>query len=178
MARKRGGRRRNTNWSRYIAGNIDKDIVLATLAAKTALRSVTAGIVVDTTKISSIRCTYSLSGITPADNKGPILVGCAHPDYSLTEIEQWIELDSSWNLGDMIGREVRQRKIRLIGVFDMPTVDGGSSRLNDGLPVKTKLNWVITEDDGLAFWVYNLGTVALDGSANVNIFGKANLWYQ
>ncbi len=176
MARKRRGRR--TNWSRYMSGSVDVDMILATLNSKTAIRTTTTGVVVDTTKVSSIKCTYILSGITPADNKGPLMMGVCHPDYTTAELEEWIEADAGWDIGDKIAKEIRGRLIRVIGVFNMPTVDGGTSRLNDGLPVKTKLNWVLAEGDGLTFWSYNLGSVDLDGSANINVLGKANLWYQ
>ncbi len=164
-----------TDMAGYLAGNIDLDLGLATLAAKTGVVSVTK-IVQEKRRVSSISCRYSLSDFTVAANTGPILVCVAHSDYSLAEIEAWIERAGSWSMSDLIADEVRQRKVRRIGIFPTPSTAGGSV-LNEGRPIRTKLNWVLITGQGLQFIAYNLGTGALvTTSPNVNMQGTAHLW--
>ncbi len=175
MARK--GRRRD--FSKYLSGSIDENVSLTTLASKTGVLSATQT-VSDTTRVSSIRCSYTLSDWTPIANAGPMIVGVAHSDYSLAEVEEWIEATGGWDQGNMVQtREVRRRLIRQIGVMDTPAAATGSSRLNDGRMLKTKLNWLLSEGDGLNFWWYNSGNAAVATTVpNAIIFGKANLWIQ
>ncbi len=160
-------------------GSIDLELTLTTLAGKTPASAVTAQNVVDTTRCSSIRCVYTLQDWTPIKDAGPIVVGVAHPDYTNAEVEAWIENTGSWDIGNLVQKEVSARRIRLIGVFDIPTGPNDATRLKDGMPVVTKLNWILAEGDGLRFWAYNQGSAAIATTApNVQIQGHANLWAQ
>ncbi len=178
MARKRGGGRR-TNFSKYLKGNIDLDLSIGALGAKSTAVASTQD-VVDTTRVSSVRATYSLSNYTKGFDIGPIAVGVAHGDYTLAEIEEFLETTGSWAIGNKIQQERANRRIRRIGVFLSPDTAGSASRLNDGKPITTKLNWTLAEGQDLKFWVYNLGTVSVGATtnANLNVFGHANLWAQ
>ncbi len=132
---------------------------------------------VDSTRCSSIKCTYSLGGATPGDNIGPVIVGVAHSDYTSAEIEAYLEAASSWDIGDKIVKEVRSRLVRVIGVFDIPEGVGQAVRLNDGRAIRTKLNWLLAEGDTLGFWAYNSGPAAYATTdPNLIVQGKANLW--
>jgi len=169
MARKRG-------MGRYIKGNIDMDAALGTLAAKTAVLQGTQDGVTERTLLTSIDCVYSLSDFTLGANIGPVEVGVAHSDYTLAEIEAWIELSTGWDEGDLVSREISGRKIRRIGVFEHISTDGNSV-LNEGRLLKTKLNWILTTGKNLDFYFYNRGTAAIASSdPNVNISGHANLF--
>ncbi len=49
--------------------------------------------------------------------------------------------------------------------------------LNDGKPIKTKLNWILQEGQTLAFVGYNMGSVQVQTTTpDVRILGHANLW--
>ncbi|MFQ0997901.1 hypothetical protein [Gilliamella sp. CG33] len=176
MARKARPRRRR-RMGRYIRGNIDLDLSLGTLASKTAVLDATE-VVTEKALVSSIVATYSLSNMTAAADVGPIEVGVAHSDYSLAEIEGYLERTVSWSEGDLISKEISSRKVRRVGVFDFPSPSGsGSYSLNDGKAIKTKLNWILTTGQGLNFWYYNQGTQALATTdPNGNIVGHANIW--
>ncbi len=172
-------RRRNTDFSNYIPGQIDLQIALTTLAANTGVRVAVTGTVDDTTRVSSIRCTYSLANFTPTADAGPILAVVAHSDYSLAEIEEYLENTSGWGNADLVGQERVDRRIRRIGVFPTARDAVGISVLNDGRPIKTKLNWKLMPGQTLAFVGYNMGTAAIATTVpDVHVMGKANLWSQ
>lgn len=173
--KKRYARRRKM--ARYRKGNINLDITPGALASKTGMVA-DPDTVDDRTLVSSVKAFYSLSDFTPAVNAGPVMVGLAHSDYTLSEIEEFLENVTGWDEGNLQSREIENRKIRKVGVFEAPEDATKSTSLNHGKPVYTKLNWIITEGDTIRFWLYNDGTAALSGatSPNVNIDGHANLW--
>ncbi len=162
---------------RYIKGNIDLNGNLGTLAPATGILLVPADVVEERTFVSSVKCIYSLAGMTPIENTGPIHVGVAHSDYTLSEIEAWIKQSSGWAAGDKVAQEISNRLIRRIGTFDVPVSATGSVSLNDGKPITTKLNWTITTGQNVQFYVFNEGTAALATTdPNCHITGHANLW--
>ncbi len=173
-AKRRSSRRK---MGRYVKGNLDLDGDLGTLASRTAVL-ISTDTVIDRTLVSSVVATYSLSGVSIGNDIGPVEVGVAHSDYTLAEIEAYLELATSWNETDLLDKEVQSRKIRRIGVFDSPVGGaGGAYMLNDGKPIKTKLNWIMTNGQGLNYFAYNLGTAAFSTTdPNVKIRGHANLW--
>ncbi len=165
--------------SNYLPGNIELDLSLGTLASRTGILFAT-NTVTERTRCTSIKMLYTYSGYTVADNQGPIMVGVAHSDYTLVEIEEWIEQSTSWAVGDLVAKEVSGRKIRKIGVFPISGVTaavGQATVLNDGRPIRTRLNWMLNTGQGLSMWAYNMGTIAIGTTnPNVNFNGKANLF--
>ncbi len=161
---------------RYIRGNIDLDFALGTLAPQDVVVQATQDTVNGRTLVSSVVATYTLQGYTVTDNVGPLQMGVAHPDYSDAEIEEWIELVTGWDEGDLISREKANRKIRRLGTFNPPLSIAAES-LNAGRPIKTRLNWILNQGTGLKFWTYNAGTVAIGTTdPDVHVSGHANLW--
>lgn len=165
---------------RYIKGNIDVDIALGTLAAKTLATQAPADVVEEKAFVSSIRATWSMGNFTPGVNRGPIMVGYAHSDYSAAEIEAWVERSTSWAEGDKVSQEISNRFIRRVGVLPAPvevSAGIGTSVLNDGKAITTKLGWLLTTGQTIDLWVYNLGSAALaDTDPNVHVEGHANIW--
>ena len=163
---------------RYLRGSIDENLSLGTLAAATLLSAIFDETVNERTLVSSIVVSWSLSNWTPAQGDGPIVVGVAHSDYTDAEIEAVIENVGSWNEGDMVlSREVAKRLVRRVGQFEIPSAAEGGTVLNDGRPIKTKLNWILLQNQTLRYWAYNQGTSALaTTSPDIRIQGHANLW--
>ncbi len=162
---------------RYIRGDMDEQLALGTLAAKDVVKGDFDQTVNERTLVSSVIATWSLSEFTKSTGDGPILVGIAHSDYTAAEIEEFIENAGSWNEGDLVNQEVGQRKIRRVGIFSTPDDEAQTVTLNDGTPIRTKLNWILLQGQTLSHWAYNLGTGALGTtSPTLNTQGHANLW--
>ncbi len=161
----------------YIKGNIDLEADLGSLAAATAIAVPTQDQVSERARCTSIDCTYALSDFTPTAGVGPVIVGVAHGDYSQAEIEEWIELATGWDVSDLVSREISSRLIRRIGVFEDPDSAAGVAVLNDGKPIKTRLNWPLNSGQGLDFWVYNSGSAAfVTTTPDLSVKGHANLF--
>ncbi len=170
-------RRRKANWNKFVSGTLEIDLAMTTLAAKT-LTSQSTETVVDTARVSSVKIAASITGFTPADGVGPFLFGVAHSDYTNSEIEAYIEQAGSWDRGDLGTREVRSRRIKILG--QLGQVGSGIQNIvyNDGKLKSCKLNWVLTEGDGLDFWVYNMGDAAVATTVpQFVVNGNANIWY-
>ncbi len=166
---------------RYLRGRVDESVNLGTLAAKTLVSAAFDETVNERTLISSVHAIWTMREYTPAAGDGPILVGLAHSDYTDAEIEEVIENAGSWNEGDKVSQEMAKRLVRQVGVFDADSgkTAAGIYTLNDGMPVKTKLNWILLQAQTLDLWSYNMGTSPLATTAPiVAIEGHANLWPQ
>ncbi len=171
-------RRRKRNFSRYLRGLIDIDLPIALLGANT-VTSQNSSLVTDAMRVSSIRCTYAMTDpAAQGESDGPLIFGVAHGDYTTTELEEYLEVADSWDEGNLVGREQRGRKVRMIGTLDLDPLGTGTwQSVNDGKPITTKLNWLMEEGETVQWWVYNpaataLGTTGMDFHA----FGHANLW--
>ncbi len=172
MVDDKSGRRRSMKG--YLKGNIDEELSLGTLASKTLISANFDESPEEQTLISSIVCTWTLDNL--GADQGPIQVGVAHSDYSTAEIEAVLENLASWDRGSKVEQEIAKRLVRQIGTFAQPGADGDLS-LNDGMPIKTKLNWVLNTGDTLKMWAYNLSGAALATFVPVVLCnGHANLW--
>lgn len=175
MPRKSTGRRRR--FRKYLRGNVDEDVSLTTLGAKTLAASAFDETVQERTLVSSIRATYTLDSYTKSAGDGPIMVGIAHSDYSTAEIEEFIETTGSWDEGDLVQQEVSKRKIKILGVFSIPVDETEIGLLGNGSPITTKLNWILNQGKTLQLWGYNMGSSALATSVPiVRAQGHCNLW--
>ncbi len=176
MARKPVKRPRRMG--KYIKGNVDENLDLGTLAGRTLISTTFDEGPNERTLVSSIVGIWSLANFTPVAECGPIWVGVAHGDYTDAEIEEVLENLGSWNEGDLVSQEKANRKVRKVGVFQTPQPNAtGAYVLNDGKPIKTKLNWVLLQAQSLKLWAYNIGSASVATTdPNVNLAGHANLW--
>ncbi len=177
MMAKRTSRRRR-RMGRYIRGNVDEELALTALASKDVVGAVFDEVVNERTFVSSIVANWSMENFSVLAGRGPIIVGVSHSDYSDAEIEEWIENTGQWNEGDLVAsREIGKRLIRQVGTFPSPAAALGIVNMNDGRPVKTKLNWILLQGQTLRIWAYNSGTVAVGATVpSVTCNGHVNLW--
>ncbi len=142
-------------------------IALSTLASAVAVKLGMTGAAPNTYRAVSVSQVWDIIGMTGGE--GPILVGYAHSDYTVTEIKEAIESSASIDPGLKIEQEKSNRLIRIVGQLDQQT-----NNLNDGKPLKTRLNWLISPGDEVSIFAYNDGAAALTTGAVVKSSG--NLW--
>ncbi len=129
------------------------------------------------TLISSIVCTWSIDNLTSP--QGPFIFGVAHSDYTDAEIQEVIDASGSWDPGDKIAQERAKRLVRKIGEFssDAEASQADDVDFNDGVPKKTKLNWMLQTGDTLKMWIMNRSASAVATTVPVmKCDGHANLW--
>ncbi len=164
--------------SKYIRGQVEETLSLGTLAANTAVSDIFDEVLAEAGRITSLEAIWDLDEMTEAAGQGPIQVGLAHSDYTDAEILEWIQNTGSWNFGDMVQQEVAKRRIRWIGTFMSPGEALGKAVLNDGLPIKTKLNWKFRTGQSLRLWAFNQGSSNLATTVPLlHIIGHANIFY-
>ncbi len=108
-------------------------------------------------RILSIEASVAMQGLTSGD--GPISMGIAHSDYTAAEIEACLEAAAAWDEGDKVAQEAARRLVRTIGILTQE-----ETALNDGQPVKTRLNWRIASGDTLGLWARNRGIQTTTGA--------------
>lgn len=151
---------------------MDEGLALLTLAGADLVSVAFDETVLDRAWIPSMEATWMLRNLTVGE--GPILVGIAHGDYTAAEIEEFVENAGSWSEGDMINREIAQRKIRIVGAFSgLGTIDTTfvDEVLNDGRPIKTKLRMILNQGETLQVWAYNQSGATLTTGASVLMNG-------
>lgn len=165
MARKRRGRRKyNLRRVRF-----SSELGLGTLASDTAVTAAVFGAGDSAYRMVSIKGTYSARNLTT--DEGPLTFGWAHSDYSVQEIKETLEAVSAIAQGDKIANERANRLVRVVGALMSGT--GGTKVMNDGNPVKTRLNWLISVGDSVVFFVFNEDTGSLTTGATFNMQGDA-----
>ncbi len=177
-AAKRTYRRRKPR-GKYLKGKVEQDCSLGALGPKTLVSCVSQEVASERLKISSIELIWALKDLAIVVDDGPVIVGVAHSDYTAAEIEEVIENSGSWSEGNLTAQEIAKRKVRIVGVFRQIGVAAEAAQtfvLNEGRPIKTKLNWILTTAKGLDFWAYNAGPNALTTGSVMSIYGHANLW--
>ncbi len=164
MAKKPSKRR----GGRLIKGHIDIDAVLDTLAGATGILDPT-DVVDDRSFLLSVEATYTLNNLTAG--QGPLDVYLAHSDYTLAEVEEFIELQTGWGDADEISKEIGRRRIRHVGAFSGVA---NEEVMNDGKPIKTPIRFVVNEGQGLNVVTYNDSGSILTTGAAVRI--KGHCW--
>ncbi len=159
---KRGRSRRTPRRVRLAAG-----ISATALAAKDVVSGAITAVATETYRLLSVRLSYVWEDIAAVADDG-LEFGLAHSDYSAAEIEECLESQNSIDLGDKTAQEQSNRLVRSIGRISNygTVVDGGGSQFNDGRPLKTRLNWLMTTGKTLNMWIRNSsGTVWTIGSS-------------
>ncbi len=162
----------------YIRGNVNESLSLSTLAATTLIADPFDDVVTERALVSSMVASWSVINWTAGSAVGPLRVGIAHSDYTDAEIEEWIETTASWDVADKLAsQEISRRLIRTVGILTAPANALLQSVLNDGKPIKIKLNWMLNTNQTLTIWAYNMGASAFSTTnPTVQVDGHVNLW--
>ncbi len=166
MARRPARRRRAFSLRRV---KVTPSLALATLGSVTALTGAVTGSADGQYRAITLKGVWSMNDHTAAE--GPITVGFAHSDYSVTEIKEALEASTAISLGDKVAQEQSNRLVRIVGVFG-GEVD--AEALNDGKPISTKLNWKIPIGKAVNIFAYNDGLAALTTGTVLRFMG--DLW--
>ncbi len=153
-------------------GSVDELLALSTLASGTVVNAPFDSTVNERTLISSTDIIWSMGDHT--EGEGPIVVGLNHSDYTAAEVQEWYDATLTWNEGSLVERELAQRKIKVVGVFAGNAVE----TLNNGLPIHTKLNWILNQGQTIDVWALNRDDDPLTTGSDIELQGKANLWAQ
>ncbi len=145
------------------------ELALAALATDTVL---VANLILGSEqeyRFISMKGTWSIHNHTPGE--GPIAFGVAHGDYTVTEIKECLESFLSISPGDKIAEERSNRMVRQIATFSGVAA---SETVNNGNPIKTRLNWAIQDSTAVLMWFYNEDTNDLTTGTVATFSG--NMW--
>ncbi len=115
------------------------------------------------------KATYTLNGHTPGE--GPLHVILAHGDYSDAEVLEWWLATNAWETSDKVAQEFRRRKCRHVGSF--PGISA-EEVLNNGMPIKTPLKFVVEAGETLQFGIVNNSGATLTTGTLIQTQG--NIW--
>ncbi len=120
-------------------------------------------------RVTSVDVVWAMRDHTAAE--GPITVGFSHPDYTDTEVLECLTA-SVLSPSHKVQQEQESRLVRVVGTF--PGILAEES-LNDGKPIKTKLNWLVADGDVACniFALNSSGATLTDGS-DIVVTGQIN----
>ncbi len=146
----------------------------AGITAKDLVASLISETADDNFIMTSLEATYALTFEQAAEPNSveAISIGIAKDDYSAAEVETWVENSTGFKRADLISQEISKRMVKQIATFVPPTVAAGQQvvvSLNDGMPIKTRLNWRILTGHTLLIWLYNGGDVNIGATSGQNL---------
>ncbi len=165
---KHGGRKPSKRRYNLRRVRITPELALSTLGSDTVITVALTGASTIAYRCVTVKGTWNLSNLT--GGQGPITVGYAHSNYTVTEIKECLESAASISPGLKIEEEQANRLVRIVGTFEAT----GTASLNDGRPIKTRLNWLIPASASgthVVMFAYNEGTSAISGGARLNHTG-------
>ncbi len=121
---------------------------LGALAAITVIKADLVGAADQAYRLSSMRGIWSVVGLTAAE--GPVTIGVAFSDYSVTEIKECLEAALSISQGNKIAQEQANRLVRVVG-----EVTASEPVINESRPFRTRLNWAIPIGSRPQIFAYN-----------------------
>jgi len=100
--------------------------------------------------------------------QGPIIVGCSHDDYSVTEIKEALEADNLDFTNKTEGERAR-RQVREWGQFAVVSTD---EVLNDGKPLRVFIRIPMELGHQVKIWAFNKSDAPLTTGGLLDWTGK------
>ncbi len=166
------GRRRKFNLRRV---RIASASAAGALAAGDVVSNQVTDATSNTVRFMSVNASYAWSDLGGGADDA-CTFGLAHSDYTAAEVEECLEAGASMDIGNKVAREQANRLVRQIGTITGSSGGVGSSgfSFNEGNPVKTRLNWLMSIGDRLHVWIRNSSGVVWTTGSSVTING--DLW--
>lgn len=165
LAKRRPRRRAKVNW---VVSRVNMSLGLGTLADNTALKAALCSL-----GPGSYRCHWthfegfiSIDGLTVG--QGPIVVGVALDDYTVTEIKECLEADPTGT--DLIEAEKSRRKVREWGIFVGANAQEWLN--NDATMRKHRIKFTDEGGSSPDLFAYNDSGAALTTGATIVVNGK------
>ncbi len=124
-------------------------------------------------RLISITGNFNVSGLTVGE--GSFLFGIMSGDLSVSELEEYLELNGPLSSSDIVGAEraSRGRHIRVLGVL----TPHGNGAVASAFLKNVSLSGLLVPEDaaGYEFWIYNLSAALTTGSTfrvGTQIFAK------
>ncbi len=162
MAKRKGRRRFNLRKVR-----IHANAAAGALASEDVAVAAITNASVDPYRLMSIDVAWAWQEIGGSADDG-MSFGVAHSDYTAAEVEECLEAIGAIDRGNKVAQEQSNRLVREIGTIQstISGTVGTTVNMNEGLPVKTKLNWYMSIGDQLNVYMRNSsGTVWTTGSS-------------
>ncbi len=119
------------------------------------------------------RWNYSFEGFISIEGQtageGPIVIGCCHGDYNVTEIKEALEATDT-NYEDQILLEQARRKVRTWGIFAGRSSEEWLNNHNGSR--KYKIKFSTAEGNSVSVFAYNESGAALTAGAFVHLYGR------
>ncbi len=148
------------NGKGFVAVRVNSTLTLGTLASNVAVvQALDGSVAVD--KMFAVSADILWGSLNATPGEGPIVVGLAHDDYSVTEIKEALEA-SNMDQSDKVAQEQARRLVRDAGIFPYILSE---ETLNQGRHIRTRLKFYVENGHGInAFAINRSGSTLTTGS--------------
>ena len=157
--RQRGGRN-------FVAIPFSASVALLTLADNTAVVAGLTAVLGEDLYVISVDGLWALRGA--AGGEGPVYVGYAHGDLTVTEVKEALEAEVT-DPDDLIARERARRPVRRSGIF--PVLGSAPEVLKHGEAVRTPCKFSVGNDHALNLYAMNVSGATLTTGQIVECHG-------
>ncbi len=164
MAKRRSGHRSRRRGFQAI--QFETTLTLSTLTDNTVISASMLGAELSEDYFwIGLDASWSLFGGTVGE--GPIQVGVAHNDLSVTEIAEALTVEIT-DPSDIIARERSRRPVRKVGAFPGLATN---ETINDGDQIRTRTKFMLGDGHGPAVYAVNRSNATLTGGQVVEVEG-------
>ncbi len=141
-------------------------ITLGALNANAAIKQANPLVLAEDFRMLKSEHFLTMESGTFVAGDGPIVVGVANGELSVTEIAECLNTDGPLNRNDRANQESAERAVFPFCQLDfIEKAVGGVEVLNQGLPVVFKKPWTYSNPEGWTLFAFNHGGSALTTGA-------------
>ncbi len=111
-----------------------------------------------------------LSGATPVENDGPVIIGIADDELSVTEIAECLVAAGPLDRNDNLANERAMRPV--FEIAQLPFVDDTSETVQYVLPLEKVVRWTFSNPEGWTLFAFNNGGSALTTGGVISLLNK------
>ncbi len=144
-------------------------MVLLTLASKTVIKQDTPPAITEDFRILKTRILPNMEGATDAEADGPIIIGIADDELTVTEIKEALEA-TPLDPNDNVSNERAMRPVFVLGQLEFLAAASAGVLTAPQTPWIDKRPWTYSNAAGWTIFAYNVGGSALATGGIVNFY--------
>ncbi len=147
-------------------------ITLGTLGAKTVLKQDTPIVITEDFRMLKAELFVSIVAATFDDLDGPLVIGIANDELSVTEIKECLEAGGPVGRDDAVGNEQALRAVWPIAHIMNAASENSHALMAQQMPLTVKPRWTFSNANGWTIFVYNQGSSVLATGGIIQLLNK------
>ncbi len=142
---------------------------LSTLGSQTVIKQGNPLVIGEDFRMLKFEIFADIFGATFVDADGPLLLGIADNELSVTEIKECLEANGPLDRNDRVSMEHATRPVW--PYFQISNDSSANAHIENSnqMPQEGSPRWTFSNPEGWTWWAYNMGTGALTDAGFIRI---------